>query len=322
VHHRSARRPLTAPVTGPLSRWGVVFRAVLRVRTGRLVLGALVTAAVTTLVLAVPVVSGQGSGMPSVVFDASATSTTPSAEGTSPVVMGVDGRPLESATYARAAASASTAETAVAAPGPTGSAPRESTSSSAPDGSAPDGSGVAAGGTSASSAPAGTPTGSTGTSSPRSSAPGSPGSGASSHPAPATPEAPSPDHSAPPVSIPPAVPVDIDPEDELVALLDRARAHCDPLTTDDLLTAAAREHSADMRDEGFFGLRDPDGGSPLDRGGRTASIARGGTSAGGVLADWLADPDDHAALLDCGLSSVGIGLADGADGPWWTLLLA
>jgi uncharacterized protein YkwD len=102
----------------------------------------------------------------------------------------------------------------------------------------------------------------------------------------------------------------------------RAAAGCDALVVDDTLTAAAQAHSAAMRDRDYFGLTDPVGGSVLDDGARAAMIARGSADPGHVLAGWLADPTDEAAILDCRLTSVGIGTADGDTGPFWTQLLA
>jgi len=30
--------------------------------------------------------------------------------------------------------------------------------------------------------------------------------------------------------------------------------------------------------------------------------------------------DDRASILDCSLRTLGVGIADGAGGPWWTQL--
>jgi uncharacterized protein YkwD len=102
----------------------------------------------------------------------------------------------------------------------------------------------------------------------------------------------------------------------------RATAGCGALVADDSLAADAQAHSAAMRDRGFFGLTDPVEGSVLDRGARAATVARGSADPATVVAGWLADPADSAAILDCTLTSVGIGTADGDAGPWWTQLLA
>lgn len=77
-----------------------------------------------------------------------------------------------------------------------------------------------------------------------------------------------------------------------------------------------------MRDQGFFGPSDPTDGSAVAEGARAVTIARGTSDPASVVAGWLADPGDRAAILDCSLTSVGIGTADGDTGPWWTALLA
>jgi uncharacterized protein YkwD len=322
VHHRPASPPLTARVTGALARWRLRLRTVLRVRTGRLLLAGVVTTAVTALVLVLPVVSGLESGSESMVLDSSSSTTaSPSADEGSPVVMGVDGRPIASSSFAKAVPSATAGETTAAAPGTTAAAP--GTAAAAPGGSAAtsetaDAADASDPTTSAngSSAPAYPSTGSS------SGAPsGSPSAGPSSHapsphapsPGASAPERPAPDASAPPASAPPEESAEDDAEEELLELLDEARDDCASLDVDRSLTATARAHSVAMRDAGLL--------APLE-GGPAGSIAKGGTYAEDVLAGWLDDPTGGATILDCSRESVGIGVVDGAGGPWWTLLLA
>jgi uncharacterized protein YkwD len=50
-------------------------------------------------------------------------------------------------------------------------------------------------------------------------------------------------------------------------------------------------------------------------------VARGTADPAAVVAGWLADPKARAAILDCGRESIGVGVADGDGGPWWTQLL-
>jgi uncharacterized protein YkwD len=76
----------------------------------------------------------------------------------------------------------------------------------------------------------------------------------------------------------------------------------------------------DMRDAGLLSLLTPAGGSLLDQGARAAAIAYGSADPAAVLQGWLTG-SDAAALLDCGAATAGVGVADGDDGPWWTLLL-
>jgi uncharacterized protein YkwD len=93
------------------------------------------------------------------------------------------------------------------------------------------------------------------------------------------------------------------------------------LSTDGTLTEVAREHSASMRDHDFLGLVDDNGDSVLDEADAAAGWVARGTSAAGVVSGWLSQ-GDAAALQDCSLTTVGIGRVGGADGPWWTVLLA
>lgn len=285
MHHRPAGPPLTVRVTGAFTRWGLLLRALLRLRSGRLLLAGVVTTAVTALMLVLPVVSGLGAPTRPLALDSSSSTTaSPSAEEGSPVVMGVDGRPIASSSFAGTAPAP--AETAEAPPATTAATPEPVT---APE-----------------SAPASS-------SSAASSSSSEPSSSEPSSSEPSSAEVPAPVSSEPPASVPLEEPAEVDDEGDLLALLDAARVGCAPLAVDGSLADAARAHSAAMEDAGAL--------VPLE-GGPAGSIARGGTDAGDVLAGWLADPTGQATILDCGLGSVGIGLVDGADGPWWTLLLA
>lgn len=303
MHQRPVGPPLSARMAGLLSRSGARARRAARHRAGRLALGALVSSAAAGLVLTVPVVAGSERGAPSVVFDSSAAATRESAD--SPVVMGVDGQPLP-------------ATEKTTAPRPSGIAP------SPPASSAP-----------ASSAPA--------SSAPASSAPASPPAGPSdaeatvdaAAPAPTTPSAQTPAPvptplrapavtAAPSESIPSAAAApltsDAGAEQQVLALVERVReeAGCGALTVESALTAAARAHSAAMRDLGTADLGDR---TALDTDARIVGVAQGQSSAAAVES-WVADPTDGAGIRDCDLTTVGVGLAEGAGGPWWTLFLA
>ena len=306
MHHAPAGPPFSARVLGAVRRSGLLARHAVRHRSGRLALGAAVSTVIVALVVAVPVVSGSGRPAPSVTFDAS-SSTTASRSSDSPVVMGRDGRPVSSSTFAgvgsAAASSASSRagtttpseDAVVAAPGTTGSVPGTS--------SAAEGSTAAAGGTTSS----GAPTAGSATSDPATSAPGEP-----STEAPVTEE---PTEAGSPGAA--------GAEDQVLAVVNQARAGvaCPALVADGGLAALAQAHSADMRKDGVLGLLTADGGSVLDLGARAASVARGSTDTDAVVAGWL-DGADGTAILDCGMTAVGVGVDRGGDGPWWTLLLA
>ncbi len=119
-------------------------------------------------------------------------------------------------------------------------------------------------------------------------------------------------------------------EAEAVRLSNRARtnAGCPPLRVDAQLTRAAREHSRDMAERGYFAHVRPGGRDPFQRMadagyryGAAENIAAGQATADRVVQDWLASPDHRATLLDCSLDEVGIGLHIAAQSPnvyYWT----
>jgi uncharacterized protein YkwD len=107
---------------------------------------------------------------------------------------------------------------------------------------------------------------------------------------------------------------------------ERATAGCAPLSTDPGLAAVARAHSADMRDRHFFSHDNPDGLDPFERAaaaGLQASaenIAAGQPDAAAVMADWMDSSGHRRNILNCDLHTLGVGVAQGAGGPWWTQL--
>jgi uncharacterized protein YkwD len=141
--------------------------------------------------------------------------------------------------------------------------------------------------------------------------------------------------SAPPLRWPPPGPAAPVPaavpgrEDEVLALVNAARttAGCEPLVTDAGLADVARAHSEDMRDRGFFDHVNPDGLGPFQRAeqvghtnARAENIAYGRSTAAAVMDYWMSSSADRANILDCALRTLGVGIADGPDGPWWTQL--
>ena len=119
------------------------------------------------------------------------------------------------------------------------------------------------------------------------------------------------------------------PEGEVLALVneERSAAGCAPLRADEGLAAVARAHSADMRDRGYFSHVDPAGQDPFDRAAaagvdyaRAENIAYGQPDAAAVMAAWMDSSGHRRNVLDCSLGSLGVGIAEGAGGPWWTQL--
>jgi uncharacterized protein YkwD len=108
----------------------------------------------------------------------------------------------------------------------------------------------------------------------------------------------------------------------------RAGAGCGALTADPALAAVARAHSADMRDRHFFAHVNPDGLDPFDRAAKAGlvahaeNIAYGQPDPAAVMNAWMNSAGHRANILDCDLTRLGVGIAEGAGGPWWTQLFA
>jgi len=103
--------------------------------------------------------------------------------------------------------------------------------------------------------------------------------------------------------------------------VERAAAGCSALQVDPRINAAAQGHSEDMAANGYFAHDSRDGRSFADR--MTAAghpspgaenIAAGQPDAATVVADWMASPGHRRNILDCSLSTIGVGLAGG----YWT----
>ena len=314
MHHRPSGPPLRARLPGVLHAAALLLRSAVRVRSGRLLLGGVVTTAVTAFVLAVPVVSS-GDSRTSVALEAS-SSPSRSAGAGSPVVLGEDGRPLPAGTATGAPPGTTTpGGEASADTGPTGSGSPSSAASV----------GAATAGTSGRTSSARTAAGSssTGRGTPSPSDPAVPGSSTSAGAGAAAglPSATQPG-TAGETTTPSTPPTSTGAG--LLALLNeqRAGAGCAALVPDDDLADLARRHSTAMRDHGYLGIADPEGISLLASGGRAAAVAQGDSDAAAVLSGWLADPASSTALLDCGLTSIGLGVVSGDGGPWWTALLS
>src|SRR3954452_19763826 len=271
-----------------------------RHRSGRLALGALVSTVLTAVVLSVPMVSGAKDGTPFVALDSFAsTSPATTTHRTSPVVMGRDGEPVSSSTFA----GVSTA-TAEAARSSTDAFAGSATTAPAPTADAP----------AAPAVPA--------------PAPAAPEAAQAPEPAAAPPVEPEPEPAAAPAAAPPAA--DPSLEGQVLALVNvqRAAAGCGALTADPALAAVARAHSADMRDRGFFDHVTPDGLDPFDRAARAGlvahaeNIAYGQPDPAAVMDSWMDSAGHRANILSCDLTRLGVGVAEGAGGPWWTQLFA
>ena len=246
------------------------------------------------LVLAIPVISGVGGTSPAVELDSSST-TAAAREGNSPVVMGMDGRPVSSADFAGVTTSGTSPS-----PEPEGTAVASGPAAAV---EAPASESVEApSAETTEAAPAETPStgGTTGTPA------GSPSTAPGTRPPTSSQPAPAP---APPPAAPVEAPAEVsDAAAEALALVNAERASlgCGALVADAGLAAAAQAHSAAMSASGVLGLD-----------GLVGAVAQG-PNAHSVVAGWLADTAASEALLDCSRTSAGIAVVDG----WWTALPA
>ncbi|WP_327585743.1 CAP domain-containing protein [Nonomuraea sp. NBC_00507] len=114
---------------------------------------------------------------------------------------------------------------------------------------------------------------------------------------------------------------------KVVSLTNSARAQhgCGPLRVDQGLMRSARTHSLEMARMGQLTHNSPDGASPWDRMeragyryGAAENIGAGYSSPNEAVQGWLASPDHRKNLLNCRLKAIGVGVASGPNGPWWT----
>ena len=297
MHHRPAPASSTERL-GRLLRVLRVLRPGIRHRGGRLALTALVSTVLTALVLSVPMVSGAAGGTPFAPLDSfAATSAAHSTDGGSPVVMGQDGEPVASSTFAGVSTSSP-------APGRSSTDAFAGPASTAPASTAP-----------APVAPAPAPV-----------AEAAPAPAPAPAPEPAPAQAAAAPAAAPAPAAPAAAPADPTLEGQVLALVNvqRAAAGCGALTADPSLAGLARAHSADMRDRHFFDHVNPDGLDPFQRGSRAGvtvhaeNIAYGQPDPAAVMDAWMNSAGHRANILDCDLTRLGVGVAEGAGGPWWT----
>ncbi len=135
----------------------------------------------------------------------------------------------------------------------------------------------------------------------------------------------------------------VDFENEVLALTNSRRAAgadcgskgsfgpAGSLTMDPALRCAARVHSLDMDERGFFDHTNPDGESPWDRFDRAGyswsaageNIASGQTSPEQVVQGWM-DSDGHCAnIMNADFTELGVGYVAGGDfGHLWTQTFA
>ena len=104
---------------------------------------------------------------------------------------------------------------------------------------------------------------------------------------------------------------------------ERAGAGCRPLAVDQRLVAAAQAHSTDMASNDYFSHTSLDGRTFADRilaagypRPAAENIAKGQRSADEVMRAWMRSKGHRANILDCGLTTIGVGLD--TRGWYWT----
>ncbi|HEY0637193.1 MAG TPA: CAP domain-containing protein, partial [Pseudonocardiaceae bacterium] len=124
---------------------------------------------------------------------------------------------------------------------------------------------------------------------------------------------------------PPPPPPPAGHTDQVVALVNQARAAagCRALTVDDRLTAAAQGHSEDMARQDYFSHTSLDGRTFADRiraagypSPAAENIAKGQRSAQQVHDAWMNSAGHRANILNCSYTTIGVGLDP--DGWYWT----
>ncbi|WP_133150814.1 CAP domain-containing protein, partial [Frankia canadensis] len=107
----------------------------------------------------------------------------------------------------------------------------------------------------------------------------------------------------------------------------RRAAGCGDLTVDAVLTSVAQAHSADMATANYFSHNSQDGRTPFDRitaAGFSFSVAAENIAAGqrdpaAVMQAWMNSPGHRANILNCALTRIGVGVANGGTyGVYWT----
>jgi uncharacterized protein YkwD len=99
-----------------------------------------------------------------------------------------------------------------------------------------------------------------------------------------------------------------------------------PLARDERLELAARLHSLDMAEQGYFSHESLDGRSPAARIAATGfpstyvgeNIARGYRTVAEVMAGWMSSPGHCRNIMNPRYRLLGVGYAEGADGTRWT----
>lgn len=114
---------------------------------------------------------------------------------------------------------------------------------------------------------------------------------------------------------------------EVLALVNQERTQvgCRPLEADPSLAALATAYSRDMAERGYFSHTDPEGRDPWDRAAAAGvtylggeNIALGQPDARAVMSAWMNSQGHRDNILNCGFTTIGVGVHMADGGPWWT----
>ncbi|MFD0852099.1 CAP domain-containing protein, partial [Actinomadura adrarensis] len=104
-----------------------------------------------------------------------------------------------------------------------------------------------------------------------------------------------------------------------------AKAGCGALRIDSRLVTSARRHSQDMAAKNYFDHTSQNGDSPwarMEAAGYPSpgaeNIAKGYASPAAVMEGWMNSPGHRANIVNCELRTIGVGMAQGSGGPYWT----
>ena len=110
----------------------------------------------------------------------------------------------------------------------------------------------------------------------------------------------------------------------------RQAAGLRPYATEARLAQAAQGHACDMAQNGFFGHQGSNGSNSHRRvqqtGFRTCltaeNIAWGFRDPARIVSGWMTSPGHRQNILLDRADSAGVGVAEGADGPVWVLVIS
>jgi len=129
-----------------------------------------------------------------------------------------------------------------------------------------------------------------------------------------------PDTTAPPTTPAPTTPPQLSPVDQVLMLVNDARARaatpCGPVQLDPRLMAAAQAHSDDMAARNFFDHTNPDGATFSQRVlaagypdvAMAENIAKGQRSASLVMRAWMESTGHRENIENCAYNFIGIGV--------------